>query len=305
MSTDEVQSGTESTPVLFPGKPQYLYRYCNADRALQILRDNYMYLAPPSAMNDLIEGTPARVCKYSKEQARELDIRRYMTEGLSRRSAAELIDAKVSVAEQRENFEYFANELVKIAVAMREHSGLISLSEAFNHQKMWGTYGDNHSGACIQFWRDSGQSRVHKHALPVEYSHKDLTGELISRLEEDGSVSSTLLGQLLYLRKTPEWQDEHEWRITMLDSQPVPENDRKFHFSSSNIRRVFLGPRVPKSKRDEIHALCGERDFVWSVLDVQVDAVTGISSFHGVELHKSLEDFEWHADLALPDKRPD
>ena len=94
---------------------------------------------------------------------------------------------------------------------MREHSGIIALSEAFNHQKMWGTYGDNHSGACIQFWRDKGNSRVHKYALPIEYSQRDLTAELISRLADNGSASNQLLGELLYLRKTPEWQEEQEW----------------------------------------------------------------------------------------------
>jgi len=41
MSTDATVSEPETPPPNFPGKPKYLYRYCSAERALQILRDNY------------------------------------------------------------------------------------------------------------------------------------------------------------------------------------------------------------------------------------------------------------------------
>lgn len=294
----DVSASRRSDP--FPGKPQYLYRYCSAERALQIVRDNAMYLVPPFKMNDLTEGTPARLTRYSGWVARELEIRRFAKEGLARQNAAELVDESVSIEEQKENFEYFSRKLQKLAVAMRDHSGLICLSAAFNHQKMWGTYGDSHAGACIQFWRDEGRSLVHKHALPVEYTTDDLTRLLVDGLRDDGAATPALLGKLLFMKKTPEWSDEHEWRVIMLDSKPVPEEDRLFRFLESNIRRIFLGPRMSDETRSVFHRLAIERDLIWSAIDVRVDPVGGVSTFHGVELNRSLEDLEWHAALGLP-----
>ena len=303
MSEDERTTGTgPKNESLFPGKPQYLYRYCDADRALQILRDHAMYLVPPCKMNDLIEGTPARLTHYSESSAHELEVRRSMKEGLTRNEATEFVNESVSVQAQKENFEYFVGELQKFAAALREHAGLVCMSAAFNHQKMWGNYAANHSGVCIQFWRDGGDSVVHKHALPVEYTSEDLTKGLVEGLDENGGASIKLLGDLLLLKKTPEWSSEEEWRIVMLDNKPVPEEERLFRFPASNVRRVFLGPRTSEGLRRSFHLLSREQQLIWTVFEVRVDSITGVSSFHGIELNRSIEDFEWHSSLNLPSK---
>ncbi|MGN6187169.1 MAG: DUF2971 domain-containing protein [Thermoanaerobaculia bacterium] len=280
--------------------PKYLYRYCSADRAIQILRDNTLYLCAPDKLNDVFEGAVGSAVKYDPKIARELEIRRYMgLAGIQRAMAEEIVSESSSAAEQRENFEYFAEQLRQIGRRMRQHSGIVCFSASFNDQRMWGTYGDNHAGVCIQFWHDEGRSPVVKHARPVIYTAEARADLLVKMLNEDGSISPSTLGLLFYLTKTTHWRDENEWRIVMLADSVETQTSRTFRFPASSIRRVFLGPRIDSVKRKEIHDLARAHTSDWAIIDVQVDPENGQSTFHGVEILKHKDDFEWHAKVAL------
>src|SRR5262245_28442935 len=85
------------TRELADATPKYLYRYCSADRAIQILRDKTLYLCPPEKLNDVFEGAVGSAVRYDAALARELEVRRYMgLAGLDRPMAEEIVNESSS-----------------------------------------------------------------------------------------------------------------------------------------------------------------------------------------------------------------
>jgi|SRR5215213_2962293 len=302
-ATNSTVESTEGYSRFFPKHPKYLYRYCSADRAIQILRDKYLFLCPLDRLNDMFDASVGSAIKFSPDVAHELEVRRIMAfGGFSRRVAEEFVREQSTPKEQRDNFKHFTDELRKMNSRMRKHSGVVCFSATFNDQRMWGTYGDNHSGVCIQFWDDEGKSVVHKHVQPVIYTNEPRGDILIGRMDERGALSPATLGGLFYLTKTPHWVGENEWRIVMLADKHQSDQDRRFRFSASNIRRIYLGPRILPEKREEIWDIARKHTADWALFDVRADPDTGTSSFHGLEQIKNIDDFEFHARYALPDE---
>lgn len=277
------------------GKPTYLYRYCSGSRGIQILRDHYLYLCAPNSFNDMFEGSTGSVIdKKSSTLAREVTIRTWLAEGVfpTRAEVEEYVDEFESPQEQADCYSQFAEILDENVAKMREHSGISCLSEYYNHQKMWGTYGDNHTGMCIQFWHDGGNSIIHNHALPVIYSNEKWAELLVEELGPNMELSAWQLACLVFLRKTTVWADEAERRILMLADSHQTRQERQLPFPTTNIRRVFLGPRCSKEHRGVVNELATLHG--WNIFDMQCDPSTGISSVHGLGVVRSFEDFEWH-----------
>jgi hypothetical protein len=55
-----------------PANPEYLYRYCSAKRAVQMFRENRLFLCPPADFNDLYEGSIARLAQYNPDAGLQL-----------------------------------------------------------------------------------------------------------------------------------------------------------------------------------------------------------------------------------------
>jgi hypothetical protein len=276
--------------------PKYLYKYCSAERAVQILRDQYLYLCPFENLNDMYEGTVAPGLKYSAELARELQIRRIMAiAGESRQFAEEFVRESSSADREKEVFDYFATTIRETAKAMRKHGGVACLSADFSNQRMWGTYGDSHQGVCLQFWQDEGRSVIHKLARPVIYTNENRTDLLIKLMDEDGAISPPALGLMFYLTKSVEWKGEHEWRIVMLATTEQGADDRRIRFPATNIRRVFLGPRIDKQRREQVFNIARQHATDWGVLDVEIDVDSGRANFVGMDVIKHSDDFAWYS----------
>jgi Protein of unknown function (DUF2971) len=286
-------------------KPKYLYRYCSASRALQILAENRLYLCAPNKFNDVFEGATAPLVQYQKAVVRECTIRQHLFWGtwVTREEAEWYVDNHESFEEQCEHYSSFVSKLREVANRMRQHSGITCLSSAFNHQKMWGTYGDNHSGVCIQFWRNGATPHIHKHAVPVTYTKQNWAEAVIGCVEDDGTIPISVWCGALFLRKTPEWADEHEWRILTVGDSPISEDQRQWEFPADNIRRVFLGPRIKPEQRDAIYELAGKNGHIFSVQEVDCDPDTGVSAFKGVDVVLHRDDLDWHLQLAMPTPR--
>jgi hypothetical protein len=262
-----------------------------------------MYLCAPTLLNDAFEGTAARLINFSPDMAMRLEVRRHLPHFNNENDARAFVEQHISTDELTASQVFLKEQLQNFVVKTREHSGVICFSEHFGNQRLWGTYGEEHRGACIQFWDDGGNSIVHKHARRMSYIDEDLTDVLIEAIDtKTRAVSVDALATLLYLVKSEEWADEREWRILMLADRPQTEESRFVTFPVSNVRRVFAGPRMSDATKDELRAVCRDSAYDWSFIETRTDPVTGRSTFHGVERGKGIEDLEWHSALAIPDQ---
>jgi|SRR5579871_278404 len=284
-------------------KPRYLYKYCSADRALQVLSENTLYLCPPEQLNDLCEFTISRLGSYDRVRAKFLEYVRWRAHGLSKDEANARVE-KMPEDELRKNYEYFETKLRELNSDARLHSGVTCFSARFMDQRMWSQYGDNHAGVIIQFSNADDASKVHTHALPVRYSN-DTGDEILARLmRPNGAIDVEVLASELYLTKTKDWRDEEEWRILMLAVTHQSREDRLFAFPSENVRRVFLGPRISQAHRSKIEEICRQQG-AWSVIDVVPVPNEARFEYRGVERIKSFADLEfWEEHRLRPTDKP-
>jgi hypothetical protein len=261
--------------------PKYLYRYCSADRAIQILRDKYLYLASVDQLNDLFESSVGTLLTFTPEAVQELAVKRMMALGeLTRPQAEQMVASQVSEAEKRESFDFFVNKIKERNRRLRKFSGIVCFSATFNDQRMWGTYGDGHSGACIQFWDENDSSVIHRAALPVFYTDDTIVDMLLELTDEKGELAAQDM-MLLFLTKSTHWEEEDEWRIVNLGEFEDDQKWRQLNFPATNIRRIFLGGRMSQAERDEIRSLAEPHD--WSVMQLVYDADSGESNWQGAE----------------------
>jgi len=275
-------------------KPTYIYKYCSVARGIQVLSECALYLCPPDRLNDLAEFTISRLGlgSYDPERAKFVEYVRWRAAGAAHEDAKAMVD-RASPEECRSNYEYFEAGLRDLNARLRANSGITCFSARFMDQRMWGTYGDNHGGVCIQFTNAEGLSVVHRHLLPVAYNDTIDPEILIHLLKPDGAVDVEVLARELYLTKTTDWRDEEEWRILMLANSEQKPTDRQFSFPTRNVRRIFLGPRIREIDRATIKDIALHRDADWSILDVIPVPNEARFEYRGVERVRAYSDIEF------------
>lgn len=276
-------------------KPKYIYKYCSAERAIQVLSECSLYLCPPEKQNDLCEFNLSRFGKYDPERAKFLECLRWKANGADSELANSQANS-ASEAELRYQYEYFERGLHNLNSQARVHSGITSFSATFLDQRMFATYGDNHAGVCIQFSNVEGRSHVHKHLLPVTYTDEIADDLIIKLIKPNGSIDVEVLAREMYLVKSTDWRDECEWRILMLADKEQSKADRMFGFPADNIRRIFLGPRISPNDRKQILEIGRQHIRDWSVIDIVPVPNHARFEFSGVEIMKSLEDSQFWDD---------
>lgn len=281
--------------------PHYLYRYCKAERAFQTLRDGELFLASLSSQNDGFEGCAASLLCYSVGIAHELEVRRFIGLGGLDRTQAEKLAASIDEKEKRDNFAYVIERLKPLLNALRQHCGVICFSEGGFNQRMWDGYADQRRGACIQFRDDRDTRSLHRLARPISYSNERQPGLLLDVMNSDGSLAIDKVAAAIFFSKTKDWEDEKEWRILMKANSPQTDKSRKLKFPICNIRRVFLGARMPSEDKQRFHRLCSDLDNKWSVIETSEDPDLGAITFSGIEIGRYPEDFDWHSAHGMKD----
>jgi hypothetical protein len=271
-------------------KPLYLYKFCSVERAVQVLSDLYLYLCPAVELNDMHEGSIKSILHHTAENAFELQVRFVQIEsGYDIDEAREFVRSAFTQKELDDAYFEVADAIRNINFKMRQHSGVTCFTARGDDQRMWGTYGDNHRGVCIQFHNSGPASLIASSCLPVFYSDQQDEGKLSSLLADDGTLNVNALASLCYLRKSHDWRDEREWRILMTAVTPQDLNARKATFMSQDVAKVFLGPRVAQKDASEIMDLCNKR---WPVYEYVADMAMGTTDLAPVEL-RSASDLAW------------
>jgi hypothetical protein len=289
-----------------PANPEFLYRYCSAERAVQVLRDNSLYLCPPADFNDLYEGTIARLTQYDREAALVL-VSKFATirQGVSPKVARSMLGERMPEAEIKRTFRDVATWLREPAEKLRLNSGVTCFSTRRDDQHMWGTYGVNHTGVCIEFCNRSGESEILRRAQPVLYKNGSLADKLPDLFNNDLGLDIHRLALWCYFVKSTDWRDEREWRVFTLSMQPLTTIQRLLPFQPKDVRRVFCGPRMGTDPRKELSALASKSDCPWALLDLKPDVHAGFTQFDGVDVLEFPQDFTyWFPEAFAPQKRP-
>ncbi|MCU1340289.1 MAG: hypothetical protein JWO19_5870 [Bryobacterales bacterium] len=283
--------------------PRYLYRYCKAERAFQTLRDGELFLGSLGSQNDGFEGCAASLLYYSAAIAHELEVRRFIGLGGLDRAKPERLAASIDEKEKHDNFNYVIEHLKPLLKTLRQHCGVICFSESGFNQRMWDGYADHRRGACIQFRGDRDPRSLRRLAKPISYSNELQQGLLLEVMNSDGSLEIDKMADAMFFSKTKDWEDEKEWRILMKANSPQTDESRKLKFQICDIRRVFLGARMPSEDKQRFHRLSSDQGNKWSVVETSEDPDLGAITFSGIEIGRYPEDFDWHSGHGMKDSK--
>ena len=269
-------------------KPEFLYKYCTVARALRVLHDGYIYLAPIASFNDLFEFAFLALLDENKETPFEY-YRKHLTRQVGPEMAHKLI-ATESDAEVRSMYEKWKKEHLSPALNLiREHSGVTCFSAEADNQRMWAAYGDDHRGVCIEFAIGINGCPFEGWLLPVIYSGTKTHFTFADLMKDDGTLNQDLL-LFLSLIKHEHWREENEWRVMFLDNEDRGADARMFRFSPENINRVFLGTRISDDDETRLNAIMREKAPSVPVLKKVRDGLYGTTSNESFEAFSSGED---------------
>jgi len=271
-------------------KPEYLYKYGSASRVLQIVRDLTFYFAPVSQLNDLFEFRVQSLYTESADSRYRVFAKRLIHEGRFSTvdEALEGIKECNLETDATEMYELFLQQLNSFLADVMRYSGVTCFSEERNNQRMWGTYGDNHAGAAIEFTTAQGSSSFAAHLNPVLYLAKKI-GICPSEFMTSSLSVDTWLCSVMCCMKHWHWRDEREWRLLLLANTEQTTAERIVRFERSAITRIFLGPRISRSNEDEIRSAATQHEPNIPVLKRRVDDQEAKEEYVGVEEIRSFD----------------
>jgi len=282
-------------------KPKFIYKYHSAERIAQILRDLTFYMAPVSQLNDLYEFRLRSLCTTSSESKIKILAKNMVMDGIFDKTDKALeflkkLEQSNSLPENYEsNYRYTLDALYKNLDNVGRHTGVTCFSEYRNDQRMWATYGNNHTGAVIEFHTDNSASRLAKHLMPTIYLEENpqlCPSELI---KEDGTFN-WYVGGFLCCFKTNHWRDEGEWRLLLMTNTEQTKEERIVAFERSFVSRVFLGPRISEGDEREIREICNTYSPVIPVFKRKIDELEAREEYEGFEIIHSFEQMKYWFD---------
>lgn len=280
-------------PTQVAEKPQHLYKYCTAGRAAQILRDQYVYLAPIGRLNDLFEFAFLALLSENDDTPRDYYTKILMANGLQPESARDMARS-TDDADVRSSYEEWKRDrLAPVLANIRHHSGVACFSAESDNQRMWASYGHDHRGACLEFALGRQPCPFEGRLLPIIYSTRKTGFTFADLINDDASLNQDVLIFLSTI-KHAHWRDEKEWRVLFLDKEEKGGDSRQLALSRNTISRVFLGPRISDSDEAKINAIVHEQALGVSVIRRTVQGLFGTTAYEGFEVSSSAQDvFYW------------
>lgn len=219
-----------------------LYRFSPADyNNIRALETNTLYLSEIGSMNDVFEGLSCNIDDPIIENIQKLTDLAYLK----------------------------------------------SFTETKDDLKMWSMYADNYAGMCIAYDFRNNNCDFMYHLFPVCYSEKrktkihleDAVFELakFKRDIEDCLVTDECDAirdiMSLFLVKSPEWENEREWRIVVTYPQMnllpdnLPNAESRFFYELKDrtisvpfATDVYLGPKMPMRVKNHIKEIANRNN---------------------------------------------
>jgi hypothetical protein len=213
-------------------------------------------------------------------------------------AAAKNLDAQDIAA----NYEAAMSSLNECLRDTMRHSGVTCFSSKRNDQRLWATYGQNHSGAVIEFTTDRQVSRFSSHLSPVAYTDTKLPLCPSEFFTNSLEIDQWLLS-VCFCIKHLDWRDEHEWRLLLLANREQSQRDRTVPFERAAITRVFLGPRISPEGESRIRAAATSHAEEVPVFKRRIDEELAYEEYVGFEIIHSIEQLKyWMRFDRLPDR---
>jgi hypothetical protein len=276
--------------VLVPkNRPDFVYKYCSAKRAAQILRDLTLYYAPASTLNDLYEFR-------AKSMYREDENSRYrvFAKYLVREAWYDTFDTALDAARSYQSnivdalYEELIPQLDSLLSASMRHTGITCFTSDGTNQRMWGTYGDNHAGVTLEFHADRAKCDFAGRLAPVLYTTSKLPFCPSDLLDSDLQIDPAML-QIFFCVKHMDWKDENEWRLLLLSSEELSHSERLESFSTHSISRVFLGPRITPDDEEVVREAAHNHEQPFPVYKRIISTELAQEELEGFEIVQSRD----------------
>lgn len=270
-------------------KPEYVYKYCSAPKASQILKDLTFFFASVGKLNDLYEFRVRSLYAEDSESKYRVFAKRLVAEGWYESFNDALDQAKLMNTDDIDlTYKAFIEQLSIHCSAAMQNSGVTCFTSERNNQRMWGTYGDNHGGVVLEFTTDSTRSKFASQLMPVIYMDAKAPLCPSELLTEKMALDDWMLG-VFFCMKHFHWRDEREWRLLLLADSHQASRDRIIPFERSALTRVFLGPRISDENETAVRAAAEGHESPVPVFKRQIDEELAVEECVGLERIQTFE----------------
>ena len=281
-------------------KPPFVYKYCSAVRALQIIQDLTFYFAPAAQLNDLFEFRVGSLYDETQDSKYRVYGKRLVADGWYTDLAEAVETAKsLDPTDIDSAYSFFIDGLRATLVKVMKYSGVCCFTSERNNQRMWGTYGDNHAGAVLEFSTDPNLSRFAAHLMPVIYTNTKLPLCPSELMTDKLTLDQRLLSLFLCIKHV-HWRDECEWRLLLLADSEQSARDRIAGFQRRAFARIFLGPRMSSENESSIRNAASRHKPAIPVFKRQVDDVFAKEEYTGFEVIDSVDQLLYWAKAKEP-----
>lgn len=129
---------------------------------------------------------------------------------------------------------------------------------------MWSHYANSHKGFCVEYEIpnfDKDNPDLFINLFPVIYSDQrtNVLPYCMAALENKDLTDETLWSMYKYglLTKSMDWQSQDEWRLISYDKMLAQDNEYNCRFF--DIKKVYLGAKMPKAERLKIIDICKDK----------------------------------------------
>ena len=225
--------------------PKHIYRYQpDCDNRRQSLADDKVWLCSPDRYNDPYD------CEFMISDARveaeaHMRLEKNFTGtnldllAIGKSKASQVVNARLAEIKQWK-------QLCKVCCFNEDPTSML----------MWGHYGDNHQGFCIEYDLERADAAQFRHKLyPVVYSDEpyDLTPWAKSLVNGSSSSAFNPHGPMLALiHKYKGWENEREWRVLEVSNEVKADHA----WSVPTPSRLFVGSKMETAKKQAVRAIC-------------------------------------------------
>jgi Protein of unknown function (DUF2971) len=201
--------------------PDFVYKYMTAPRAAELIDNLRLYMAPIAVLNDLYDFNITGFWEEDEETKYRVFAKRMLVDGVEHDSDRARQTAKRSNPKTvSDDYQVWLSDNTPVFNDIMTHSGVTCFSSLVNNQRMWGTYGSNHTGAVVEFHTDIGKWPMANQLHSVIYTEHRLPicPSLLIRVDEQTRAAAldVRVLRMLLSAKHLDWRDEKEWRLIML-----------------------------------------------------------------------------------------
>jgi hypothetical protein len=189
-----------------------------------------------------------------------------------RKIDADGLDPEVLNVASRLGSLCFSSWSEQASVAHKSTLRLSSFSETHESIIMWSHYAGQHSGYCLEYDLQAltSDNLTRRFLFPVVYSNDLFDATPYCEMLDNRINLNILYPVLAAMFKSIEWQYEKEWRLIFPSNLIRQDSDWRM----PRPTRIFLGTRMNAESKNELVAICKERDIAVNQMRLAAETFT-------------------------------